>query len=120
MKAAVLHGAKDIRVEDFKMPDVSPGMILLKVQRVGICGSDLHYFQDGYCGAFTPSKPSQHSCTTSNSGYACRYSATMLRASGSSSIIRHFFIGLGYLDGGCELMIMLRNTEQVLPGIKQV
>jgi L-idonate 5-dehydrogenase len=57
MKAAVLHGAKDIRVEDFKIPDVLTGMVLIKVQRVGICGSDLHYFQDGYCGSFKPSKP---------------------------------------------------------------
>jgi len=29
----------------------------LKIKRVGICGSDLHYFEDGYCGAFVPSNP---------------------------------------------------------------
>jgi L-idonate 5-dehydrogenase len=57
MEAAVLHGAKDIRVEKFKMPELLPGMVLLKIKRVGICGSDLHYFQDGYCGAFVPSRP---------------------------------------------------------------
>ncbi|MEI9943518.1 MAG: L-idonate 5-dehydrogenase [Chitinophagaceae bacterium] len=57
MKAIVLHGAKDLRLENFQMPDLLPGMVLLKVKRVGICGSDIHYFQDGYCGAFTPSKP---------------------------------------------------------------
>lgn len=57
MEAAVLHGAKDIRVERFSMPQLLPGMVLLKIRRVGICGSDLHYFEDGYCGAFVPSKP---------------------------------------------------------------
>ncbi len=57
MKAAVLHGAKDIRVERYQMPELLPGMVLLKIKRVGICGSDLHYFQDGYCGAFVPSRP---------------------------------------------------------------
>ena len=57
MKAAVLHGAKDIRLENLKTPDLSPGMVLLRVQRVGICGSDLHYFEDGYCGSFTPTRP---------------------------------------------------------------
>jgi L-idonate 5-dehydrogenase len=57
MEAAVLHGAKDIRVEKFDMPELLPGMVLLKIKRVGICGSDLHYFEDGYCGAFVPSKP---------------------------------------------------------------
>lgn len=57
MKAIVLHGAKDLRLENISMPEVLPGMVLLKVKRVGICGSDLHYFQDGYCGSFTPSRP---------------------------------------------------------------
>ncbi|MBP6795469.1 MAG: alcohol dehydrogenase catalytic domain-containing protein [Saprospiraceae bacterium] len=57
MAAAVLHGAKDIRVEKFKMPDLLPGMVLLKIKRVGICGSDLLYYKDGYCGAFVPSRP---------------------------------------------------------------
>jgi L-idonate 5-dehydrogenase len=57
MEAAVLHGAKDIRVERFQMPELLPGMVLLKIKRVGICGSDLHYFEDGYCGTFVPSRP---------------------------------------------------------------
>jgi L-idonate 5-dehydrogenase len=57
MAAAVLHGAKDIRVERYQLPEVLPGMVLLKIKRVGICGSDLHYFKDGYCGAFIPSRP---------------------------------------------------------------
>jgi L-idonate 5-dehydrogenase len=57
MKAALLHGAKDIRLENFSMPELPPGMILLRIKRVGICGSDLHYFEDGYCGSFTPTRP---------------------------------------------------------------
>jgi L-idonate 5-dehydrogenase len=57
MEAAVLYGAKDIRVEQFQIPELLPGMVLLKIKRVGICGSDLHYFEDGYCGAFVPSRP---------------------------------------------------------------
>jgi L-idonate 5-dehydrogenase len=57
MKAVVLHGAKDLRLEDFRMPDLLPGMALLRIKRVGICGSDLHYFEHGYCGSFVPSQP---------------------------------------------------------------
>lgn len=57
MAAAVLHGAKDIRVERYQKPELLPGMVLLKIKRVGICGSDLHYFENGYCGAFVPSRP---------------------------------------------------------------
>jgi len=57
MQAAVLHGAKDIRWQKYPMPALPPGMVLLRVRRVGICGSDLHYYQHGYCGAFVPTQP---------------------------------------------------------------
>lgn len=57
MKAVVLHGAKDLRLEDFRMPEIAPGMVLLRIKRVGICGSDLHYFEHGYCGSFVPTGP---------------------------------------------------------------
>lgn len=57
MKSAVLFGAKDLRLEDADIPALQPGMVLLKVKRVGICGSDLHYYEHGYCGSFIPSRP---------------------------------------------------------------
>ena len=57
MMAAVLHGAKDIRLESRPRPEPAPGMVLLRSRRVGICGSDLHYFEDGYCAAFVPDRP---------------------------------------------------------------
>lgn len=57
MKAAVLYGAKDIRLEAYPRPELLPGMVLLRVRRIGICGSDLHYFTHGYCAAFVPTRP---------------------------------------------------------------
>jgi L-idonate 5-dehydrogenase len=57
MKADVLYGARDIRIEPFKMPELRPGMVLLRNRRVGICGSDLHYYEHGYCAAFVPDRP---------------------------------------------------------------
>lgn len=57
MVAAVLHGAKDIRLEQYAQPELTAGMVLLRVRRVGICGSDSHYFQHGYCAAFVPTRP---------------------------------------------------------------
>ena len=57
MLAGVLHGAKDIRVERCPAPELRPGMVLLRVRRVGICGSDSHYFEHGCCGAFVPTRP---------------------------------------------------------------
>ena len=57
MRAAVLHGAEDMRVESRTTPAIQPGMVLIRNRRVGVCGSDLHYFQHGYCAAFVPDRP---------------------------------------------------------------
>jgi L-idonate 5-dehydrogenase len=57
MMAAVLHGAKEIRVESCPMPDLLAGMVLLRVRRAGIFGSDSNYFEHGYCGPFVPTRP---------------------------------------------------------------
>jgi len=57
MLAAVLHGKRDLRLEERRRPELSPGMVLLRVHRVGICGSDLHYFDHGRCGGFVPANP---------------------------------------------------------------
>ena len=57
MFAAVLHGAKTIRIENQPSPELKPGMVMLRVRRAGICGSDMHYFEHGYCAAFVPTRP---------------------------------------------------------------
>lgn len=57
MRAAVLESARTIRVQARPAPELKPGMVLLRVRRAGICGSDLHYFEHGCCGAFVPTRP---------------------------------------------------------------
>ncbi len=57
MKAAVLHGVRDIRIEAWREPELHPGMVLLRNRRVGICGSDLHYYEHGRVAAFVPDRP---------------------------------------------------------------
>jgi L-idonate 5-dehydrogenase len=57
MKAALLYGARDIRVESHQRPELQAGMVLLRNRRVGICGSDLHYYEEGHCGASVPDRP---------------------------------------------------------------
>jgi (R,R)-butanediol dehydrogenase/meso-butanediol dehydrogenase/diacetyl reductase len=48
MKAAVWHSAKDVRVEDIREPPPpDPGMVKIKVDWCGICGSDLHEYVAG-------------------------------------------------------------------------
>jgi L-idonate 5-dehydrogenase len=34
-----------------------PDQVIIRVRRAGICGSDLHYFTHGSCGAFVPTRP---------------------------------------------------------------
>jgi len=50
MPAAVLHGARDLRLEDVPVPVPGAGEVLLRVEGVGLCGSDVHYFLDGRNG----------------------------------------------------------------------
>ena len=57
MKAAVLHGARDLRIEPYRQPELHPGMVLLRPRRVGICGTDLHYYEHGHNATFMPDRP---------------------------------------------------------------
>ena len=57
MQAAVLYGPRDIRIERIHEPMLLPGMVLLRSRLVGICGSDQHYYEHGYCAAFVPDRP---------------------------------------------------------------
>ena len=47
MKAAVFHGPRDVRVEDFEMPNAGLGDVLIRVRASGICGSDLQAYRRG-------------------------------------------------------------------------
>ena len=57
MRAAVLESAGIIRIGSRRVPELKPGIVLLRIRRAGICGSDLHYFEHGCCGAFVPTRP---------------------------------------------------------------
>ena len=43
MKAAVLHGPRDLRLDDAERPVARPGDVVVKVLAAGICGTDLHF-----------------------------------------------------------------------------
>ncbi|MGQ9624225.1 MAG: zinc-binding dehydrogenase [Candidatus Bathycorpusculaceae bacterium] len=48
MKAAMLYGVKDLRVEDVEIPKVGAGEVLVKVKAATTCGTDLKIYQRGY------------------------------------------------------------------------
>jgi len=54
MDAAYMHGAYDVRMGKKARPgaaELLAGQVLVDVEAVGICGSDLHYYKDGGIGA---------------------------------------------------------------------
>ncbi|XP_020029095.1 sorbitol dehydrogenase [Castor canadensis] len=53
----VVHGPGDIRLENYPIPEPGPNEVLLKMHSVGICGSDVHYWQHGRIGDFVVKKP---------------------------------------------------------------
>ena len=50
MRAARLHAVGDLRVADEPEPGAEPGMSMVRVTAVGICGSDLHWWDEGAIG----------------------------------------------------------------------
>jgi L-iditol 2-dehydrogenase len=48
MKAAMLYGVKDLRIEDVEVPKTEMGEVLVKVKAATTCGTDLKIFQRGY------------------------------------------------------------------------
>lgn len=58
MPAAVLHGVKDLRVDQVPVPGApAPGEVQVQIGKVGICGSDVHYWQHGRIGDFVVAEP---------------------------------------------------------------
>ena len=51
-RAAVLYGKGDLRVEEIPVPEPGPREVLVEVAAVGVCGSDIHYFEHGRIGSY--------------------------------------------------------------------
>ena len=52
MKAAVLTGIRRMELWDLPKPEIKhPNDVLLKVEMVGVCGSDMHYYETGRIGS---------------------------------------------------------------------
>lgn len=50
MRASVLHGVHDVRLEERPVPDPRADEVLVRVTSVGVCGSDIHYYEQGRIG----------------------------------------------------------------------
>jgi L-idonate 5-dehydrogenase len=57
MRSLVIHSAKDLRIEEQPVEMLGSGQVLVRIERGGICGSDLHYFNHGGFGAVKLREP---------------------------------------------------------------
>jgi L-iditol 2-dehydrogenase len=57
MRAAVLRGTGDLVIEERPVPRPNAGEVLVHVAAVGVCGSDVHYYEHGRIGDFVVEAP---------------------------------------------------------------
>lgn len=56
-RAAVLHAPHDIRIEDRPIPRPGLREVLIEIKAVGVCGSDVHYYEHGRIGSYVVRQP---------------------------------------------------------------
>lgn len=57
IEAYVLTGAEQIEKSERAVPQPASDEVLVRVARVGICGSDIEYYKHFQCGIFVPKEP---------------------------------------------------------------
>jgi L-iditol 2-dehydrogenase len=57
IKAAMLYGPYDIRIEEVDAPEIKPNEVLVRIRAVGICGSDVLFYKNGRIGKFVVEEP---------------------------------------------------------------
>lgn len=57
MRVSVLRGAGKVEVEERLMPRPGPGEVLIAIGSVGVCGSDVHYYEHGRIGPYVVDSP---------------------------------------------------------------
>ena len=57
MKVAVMNGVEEMGFERRSVPVPKDDEALVKLEYVGICGSDLHYYEDGKIGNYIVKPP---------------------------------------------------------------
>lgn len=57
MKASVLVRPRSVELEDRPLPELEADEVLVRISAVGVCGSDVHYFNEGRIGDFVVKSP---------------------------------------------------------------
>lgn len=57
MRGVIIHGPKDLRVEEVTANSLGPRDVRVRIEAGGICGSDLHYYNHGGFGTVRLREP---------------------------------------------------------------
>ncbi len=57
MKVSVLRGVHDVGLEEREIPEPKADEVLVKIGSVGVCGSDIHYYEKGRIGPYVVDSP---------------------------------------------------------------
>lgn len=57
MNISLLNKPLDMEIREVKVPQIGATDVLVKVMAVGVCGSDVHYYEHGRVGEFVVEKP---------------------------------------------------------------
>jgi L-iditol 2-dehydrogenase len=57
MRVSVLRGVGEVDVLERPVPEPGPGEVLVRIGSVGVCGSDVHYYEHGRIGPYVVDKP---------------------------------------------------------------
>jgi len=57
MRASVLRGVHDVVVQQRPVPVPRPDEVLVRIASVGVCGSDVHYYETGRIGRYAVERP---------------------------------------------------------------
>ncbi|MBG9294957.1 alcohol dehydrogenase catalytic domain-containing protein [Corynebacterium diphtheriae] len=129
MRAAVISGKGLLATADLPTPVVGPDEVLIRVAYVGICGSDLHYYQDGAVGAFEVREPlvpgHEMSGTLADGTAVTVHSATFGQCCAGLEEHPHLWPGGAYLGSAStsphtqgamqEFLLVRKDQVRVLP-----
>ena len=57
MRVSVLYGIGKLGVEERPIPQPGPDEVLIRIGSVGVCGSDIHYYEHGRIGSYVVDQP---------------------------------------------------------------
>ena len=57
MRVSVLNGPGDVGLVERPVPQPGPGQVVVRVTSVGVCGSDVHYYEHGRIGQYVVEQP---------------------------------------------------------------